>query len=88
MRYLAAWYRERPRVVEAVQLAGTGSVEDLATFLGARSWHARRPDVEFFGTLAGTLSVSWGDWVVRLRDADFEVVPAALFELLYEPCVP
>lgn len=87
MGYLAAWFQERPRVIEAVQLASPAAVVDIAEFVGARSWDPSEVDVEFYATACGTLTVGWGEWVVRLHAVQFEVVPAALFIVMYEPVV-
>lgn len=87
MGHLAAWFHERPRVVEAVQLRDEGSVHDVAEFIGARAWDITEGDAAFYDSVAGTMLIAWGDWVVRLHGTNFEVVPAALFALVYEPSV-
>jgi hypothetical protein len=81
--HLAGWYTERPRRVEAVQLSRE-TIYGVGRFVGAAQLAESTHDVVFYGTPGGTLLVPFGDWVVRIQDVEFEVVPAPLFDLVYE----
>lgn len=87
-----AKFRKRPVVIEARQFAG-GPVDEIAVakwcggklaFPDQEPGCGPRPVVEI-GTLEGTMTAIYGDWIIKGVNGEFYPCKPDIFEKTYEP---
>lgn len=80
---MAAKFRKRPVVIEAVKWNGDNS-DEIYAFFGEQSWG------EFVGafsikTLEGVMMATPGDWIIKGVKGEFYPCKPDIFEATYEP---
>ncbi len=81
-------FKKKPVVIDAIQWKGKDTLEDVRAFLGEDFvcwWTAH--DVIGIKTLEGTLTASFGDWIIRGVKGEHYACKPDIFELTYERCV-
>jgi len=88
-------FRKKPVVIEAFRFSGPDMWEDLQEFARGDALHqfnpVQRPDGAWtleVSTLEGTMTASYGDWIIKGVNGEFYPCKPDIFEKTYEPVVP